>query len=155
MTLPEVPVIEHRIAHLIEHDQFRIASQAVRSFMNRLQRLNTRASGLPFADRNAFQSVLYNHLEKVLSRFEELESLGPHSGPVPIRDRASEAMHAYGVRSNKIDDCLERLPVEAKLATSAVLHRELEQALTLFENHRWLRNRRVQQNMPQSRLRWN
>jgi hypothetical protein len=89
-------------------------------------------------------------------RFEELEWLGPQSGPVSIKDKASEAIHAYGVRFDKIDDCLEQLPVEKKLATSAVLHKELEQALTLFERHRWLRKRRVKRNfVPQSRLRWN
>jgi len=155
MPLPEIPVIKQRIAQLIRDDKYRAAPRAVESFINRLRNLNARAQQLPFEDRNAFQSVLYTHLEKVLMRFEELEWLGPQSGPVPIRDKAPEAIHAYGVRSDRIDERLERLPVEKLLATSAVLHRELEAALTPFERHRWLR-RRVERNfVPQSRLRWN
>jgi hypothetical protein len=65
-------------------------------------------------------------------------------------------MDGYGVRSNKIDDCLDLLPVEKKLATSAVLHRELEEVVKLFERHRWLQRRRIQRTfIPQSRCRWN
>jgi hypothetical protein len=148
--------MKQQIAELIGRDGFRVAPRIVESFVNRLSSLTTRAQELPFEDGNAFQCVLYSRLEKVLMCFEELEWLGPQSGPVPIRDRASEAIHAYGVRLDKVVECLERLPVEKKLATSTVLHRELEQALTLFERHRWLRNRHVKHNVPpQSRLRWN
>jgi hypothetical protein len=155
MSLPEVPVMKQRITQLIRNDEFRIAPRAVESFTNRLTNLNARAHQLPFEDRNALQTVLYAHLEQVLMRFEELEWLGPQSGPVPIRDRASDAIHAYGVRFDKIDERLGRLPSEQLLATSAVLHRELEAALIPFENHRSLRRRVTRNSIPQSRSRWN
>jgi hypothetical protein len=148
--------MKQRIADLIQRDGFRIAVRTVESFGNRLDGLTTRAQRLPFVDGNAFQCVLYGHLEKVLMCFEELEWLGPQSGPVLTRDRASEAIHAYGVRFNKIEARLDRIPVEQKLATSTILHRELGQALDLFERHRWLRKGSAMRNPTlQARLRWN
>jgi hypothetical protein len=157
MPLPEVQILKQRINHLIQHDQYSIAAKALESFMNRLRGLNHRIHQLPFDDRNAMQAVLYTELEKVLMRFQELEWLGPQSGPVAInRHRASEAIHAYGVRFDKIEKRLEQVSTERRLATFAVLHRESEVALRPFEHHRWVRKKRVsRQFIPKPRLRWN
>jgi len=109
---------------------------------------------LPFADGNAVRCVLYMNLERVLMRFEELPWLGPPSGPVRVRDLGSDASHAYGVRSDKIDDRLLALPVEKKLATSTILHRELERVISLAEECHFLRRHPQCPHRSTSQLRW-
>ena len=156
MLTPEIPLLKQRISDLVQSRNLSAATRAVESFMNRLKRLEHRIHQLPYEDRNAMQSVLYRDMEKVLGHFEQLEWLGPQSGPVSRRHVAAEAIHAFGIRSDKIDGCLERLPIVEKLATSAVLHGELEEVVKLFECHAWLRKRHVDRNIvPQSQLHWN
>ena len=156
MDLPEVHILKHRIAQLVQSHQVNAGPQAIESFLNRFRKLNHRIHQLPFADRNVVQSVLYARLEQVLMRFEELEWLGPQSGPVRDTYQATEAIDAFILRSQRMDDRIERLPTVEKLATSAVLHRHLEAVLMPFEECRFLRRRRVKRHFaPQSRSRWN
>lgn len=157
MPLPEVRVLKQQIDHLILHDEFRVAAHALESFTNRLTNLNRRIDQLPFEDRSAMKCVLYIELEKVLARFEELEWLGPQSGPVKAEGyRASDAIHAYSVRIDKIEQRLDQTTLERRLATFTVLHRESGTVLVPFERHRSLRRRGHNPIfLPQSRLRLN
>jgi hypothetical protein len=152
MPVLETFEIKQRIKRLIDAHEVSAAARAVESFTNRLHSLNHRIHQLLSDDKNAVQAVLYTELEKVLMRFEELESLGPCSGPVSSRHIALESIRAYRVRFGKIDACLDHLPMVEKLATSAVLHRESEEVLKLFEDskllRRWVKNARQTRQRP-------
>lgn len=89
MTLPDVPLLKQRIRYLIENDKYGTAARAVESFTNRWTRLNQRIHQLPFDDQSAFACVMYAHLEGVLMQFEEIEWIGPQSGPVLDRHKMS------------------------------------------------------------------